>query len=125
MSIKGSPYARFRRAVETGSALLATAAARELAQLGLADALRLCLVYARDDPGRFDRAIVRWHARLCLDADGLDRPTAQTALAAACSLPGPHGRDACGLLAAIAAAHGLPEVAEVLDQWCERGTGGL
>jgi hypothetical protein len=32
---------------------------------------------------------VRWHARLCLDADGLDRLTAQTALAAASSLPRP------------------------------------
>jgi hypothetical protein len=33
-------------------------------------------VETHDDHGRFDRAIVRWHARLCLDADGLDRLTA-------------------------------------------------
>src|SRR5689334_18830264 len=50
VSIKGSPYARFRRAVETDSATLATAAARPLPQLTLADALRLCLLYARRDP---------------------------------------------------------------------------
>ena len=44
----------------------------ELSQLDLADVLRLCLVYARADSSRFDRAIVRWQARLCLDARGLD-----------------------------------------------------
>jgi hypothetical protein len=120
VSIKGSPYARFRRAVETDSATLATAAARELPQLTLADSLRLCLLYARSDPNRFDRAIVRWHGRLCLDAGGLDTPTAQNALAAAIALPTPHGRAAAGLLAAIAAAHDLPDIADVLDEWCAR-----
>ena len=80
------------------------------------------LLYARRDPDRFDRAIVRWHGRLCLDAGGLDTPTAQTALAAASSLPTPQGRAGAGLLAAIAAAHDLPDVADVLDQWRERDT---
>jgi len=37
-----------------------------------------------------------------------------------CSLPGPHGRDAALLLASNDAAHGLPEVAEVLDTWRTR-----
>ena len=87
VSIKGSAYARFRRALETDSPSLATAAAYELPRLNLADALRLCLVYARADRPRFDRAIVRWHARLCLDAKGLDPATAHTALAA-CAVPG-------------------------------------
>jgi hypothetical protein len=77
VSIKGSAYARFRRALETAdSASVATAAAYELPQLNLADALRLCLAYARADRSRCDRAIVRWHARLCLDAKGLDPLTA-------------------------------------------------
>ena len=88
VSIKGSAYARFRRALETDSPSLATAAAYELPQLNLADALRLCLVYARADPPRFDRAIVRWHARLCLDAK-TDPATAQIALAAATGLARP------------------------------------
>jgi hypothetical protein len=88
--------------------------------LGPADALRLCLVYARADRPRFGRAGVRWHGRLCLDACTLDPPTAQIALAAATALAGPHGRDAALLLASIAAAHDLPEVAEVLDEWCTR-----
>jgi hypothetical protein len=117
VSIKGSPYTRFRRAVQSDSPTLATAAAHELPQLDVADALRLCLVYARADRRRFDRAIVRWHARLCLDARTLEPTTAQTALAAAVALPGPYGRDAALLLAGIAAAHDLADVAEVLDEW--------
>jgi hypothetical protein len=75
--------------LETGSPSLATAAAYELAQLNLADALRLCLVYVRADRSRFDRAIVRWHARLCLDAKGLDPATAHAALTAATASPAP------------------------------------
>jgi hypothetical protein len=44
---------------------------------------------------------------------------AQTAFAAAAALPGPHGRDAV-LLASIATAHDLADVAEVLDEWRAR-----
>jgi hypothetical protein len=65
--------------VQSDSPTLATAAAHELPQLSLADALRLCLVYARADRRRFERAIVRWHARLCLDARTLEPATAQAA----------------------------------------------
>jgi hypothetical protein len=121
VSIKGSAYARFRRALETDSASLATAAAYELPQLNLADALRLCLVYARADRSRFDRAIVRWHARLCLDAKGVDPATAQIALAAATGLAGPHRHQAALLLAAIADDHQLSEVAVVLDECAHEG----
>jgi hypothetical protein len=46
--------------------------------------------------------------------------TAQTAFAAVAALPGPHGRDAAVLLAGIAAAHDLADVAEVLEEWRAR-----
>jgi hypothetical protein len=120
VSTKGSPYSRFRRAVQTDSAALATAAAHELSQLSLADALRLCLVYARADRERFDRAIVRWHARLCLEAKGIDATTAHVALAAATALAGPHGRQAAALLADIAEAHRLRDLAVALDESINR-----
>jgi hypothetical protein len=120
VSIKGSAYARFRRALETDSASLATAAAYELPQLNLADALRLCLVYARADRSRFERAIVRWHARLCLEAKGLDLATAQTALAAATGLARAQRHQSALLLAAIADDHQLSEVALVLKEWTHR-----
>lgn len=43
--VAGHPYAHFRRAVASGNLLIAEAAARELQQLNLADALELCLLY--------------------------------------------------------------------------------
>lgn len=67
VSIKGSPYAWFRRAIEAGRATDAWAAAHELEALSQADALALCLVLLDEDPARFDRAAVRWLARLAAD----------------------------------------------------------
>ena len=46
----GNPYARFRRALETGNETLVVAAARELPQVSLDDALRICLVLRGGDP---------------------------------------------------------------------------
>jgi hypothetical protein len=60
---QGHPYARFRRAIETGNPRIAEAAARELSQIGLWDALDLVLLY-RDDAERYERAAARWIARL-------------------------------------------------------------
>jgi hypothetical protein len=63
MTSQGHPYARFRRALATGNARVAEAAARDLQHVGLADALELVLLY-RDDPARYERAAARWIARL-------------------------------------------------------------
>ena len=65
---QGHRYAQFQRALKTGNAHLALAAAAELRQVGLADALSLCLLIRDDDPIRYDRAAVRWVA-LLLDRD--------------------------------------------------------
>ena len=43
MSIKGSPYANFRRALATGNLLLIRAAAAELPTVNLDDALEVCV----------------------------------------------------------------------------------
>jgi hypothetical protein len=66
----GSPYARFRRALGTGNEHLVLAAARELPQIALDDALRICLVLRTGDPGRYERAAVRWLGRFALEAHG-------------------------------------------------------
>ena len=55
MTSQGHPYARFRRALATGNARIAEAAARDLEHVSLADSLTLCLLY-RDDPERYERA---------------------------------------------------------------------
>src|SRR6476659_8151057 len=63
MTSEGHPYARFRRALATGNARIAEAAARDVKHIGLRDALELCLLY-RDDPPRYERASARWISRL-------------------------------------------------------------
>jgi hypothetical protein len=66
----GSAYARFRRALDTGNANLVIAAALELPQVALEDALRICLVFRDGDPARYERAAVRWLGRFALEAQG-------------------------------------------------------
>ena len=57
------PLRPVRARPKAGNAHLALAAAAELRQLGLADALSLVLLICDDDPQRYDRAAVRWLAR--------------------------------------------------------------
>jgi len=54
MTSQGNAYARFRRALERGNVTATLAAAAELRQLGLTDALEVCLVL-RSDPSQFER----------------------------------------------------------------------
>ena len=68
MTSDGSAYARFRRALETGNELLVLGAARELPQIALDDALRICLVLRDSDRVRYERAAVRWLGRFALEA---------------------------------------------------------
>jgi hypothetical protein len=67
----GSPYSRFRRALGSGNEHLVVAAARELPQIALDDALRICLVLRSGDPARYERAAVRWLGRFALEARGV------------------------------------------------------
>jgi hypothetical protein len=70
MTSDGNPYARFRRALVTGNEATVLAAARELPQIALDDALRICLVLRGGDPERYERAAVRWLGRFALEARG-------------------------------------------------------
>jgi hypothetical protein len=63
VSIRGSPYARFQRALETGNLTLIRGAAAELPRVSLEDALQVCLVIREHEPQAFDRAARRWLAR--------------------------------------------------------------
>ena len=87
MTSDGSPYARFRRALETGNELLVLGAARELPQIALDDALRICLVLRDGDPGRYERAAVRWLGRFALEARAVTIGDLRAAAAALDSLP--------------------------------------
>jgi hypothetical protein len=67
----GNAYSRFRRALQSGNETLVVAAARELPQVALDDALRICLVLRGGDPARYERAAVRWLGRFALEARGV------------------------------------------------------
>jgi hypothetical protein len=71
MGDAGSPYVRFRRSLETGNPHLVLAAARELPQVALDDALRICLVLRDGDSDRCERAAVRWLGRFALEGGGV------------------------------------------------------
>ncbi len=72
MASKGSPHARFRRALASGDPLLIRTAAAEVGHVDLADALAVCrALYAADDPA-YERAAVRFLGRFCLEG-GPDR----------------------------------------------------
>jgi hypothetical protein len=70
VSIKGSSYANFQRALKTGDLLLIRAAAAELPAINLEDALAICVLVRDRQPERFDRAVLRWLGRYCLERRG-------------------------------------------------------
>jgi hypothetical protein len=68
MTSAGGPHARFKRALDTGNVLLIRAAAAELpTPPPLDDALRVCLLLRQGEPAMYDRAVVRWLGRFCLE----------------------------------------------------------
>jgi hypothetical protein len=60
---QGRPYGIFKKALQRGNVLAALAAARELPQISLADALDLTILVARKDPRRHTRTAARWLQR--------------------------------------------------------------
>ncbi|MBA2349463.1 MAG: hypothetical protein H0V81_14340 [Solirubrobacterales bacterium] len=67
MTSQGSAYARFRRALATGNLTLIRAAAAELPQVRLDDALEVCVLLRDREPQRYEAAAVRWIARFCVE----------------------------------------------------------
>src|ERR1700754_824234 len=106
MTSDGSPYARFRRALDTGNELLVLNAARELPQIALEDALWICLVLRDGDPGRYDRAAVRWLGRFALEARAATIAALRAAAAAREALPSGTG-EAMEQLQRLCVARGI------------------
>jgi hypothetical protein len=106
MTSDGNPYARFRRALETGNEMLVSAAARELPQVALDDALRICLLLRGGDPGRYERAAVRWLGRFALEGRQMTIADLRLAAEALDDLP-EHAGEAMERLQALCLAHGV------------------
>jgi hypothetical protein len=64
MTSQGSAHGRFQRAIRRRHVQAAEMAAKEMRQLSLIDALALVACYARTGSPKFDKAAVRWLARL-------------------------------------------------------------
>ena len=121
MTSQGSPHARFQRAIASRNALVVWATASELPHVSLDDALALCLLLAESDPARFERAAVRWHARLCREASAVTIDESALALSALNALPGRGGDAAAQALASLCQAHGLDRAVLRLEEWLSRG----
>src|SRR5438045_8629559 len=102
----GNPYARFRRALETGNEALVTTAALELPTIALDDALRICLVLRGGDPGRYERAAVRWLGRFALEGRGVTIDDLRLAADALDALP-ERATEAMERLQRLCVAHGV------------------
>jgi len=119
VSIKGGSYQRFKRALDLGNPTLVRAAAAELPQIGLEDALAICLVLLEHEPRTFPAAAARWHARLCLERR-LTLDEAALATAALSGLAGQRPQAAVAALAGLCRSHALPGAARRLDGWLAR-----
>lgn len=106
MTSDGTPYGRFRRALRMGNLAQVRAAAAELPQVSLDDALAVVLLMDARDDERYERAAVRWLARLVSEHPSIGLAELGLGLTALEALP--HNRDAAvSVLAGICARHGV------------------
>ena len=113
MSSDGSPYARFQRALRIGRLSLVRAAAAELPRIDLDDALSICLLISEQDAERYERAAVRWLARMSLEVPTVRIEDLRAGLLAFEALPeNPDGARIA--LADLCMRHGLERAAQGL-----------
>jgi hypothetical protein len=117
LSIKGSPRKWFDAALARGDAASAWAAACELGQLNLADALALCLLLRDQHPPLYERAAARWVARLALEARAMRLADLGLAVAALQALHGAERDGGAEALTVLCEQHGQGDAADVLERW--------
>lgn len=98
---QGHLPAEYARACANGNYLIAAGIAAQLKPLALGEALLLLPLIADNEPGKFDAAAVRWHARYGFERRGVDLSSSALALAALGALRGPRRADALRLLAGL------------------------
>ena len=70
-----------------------------------------------DDPKKFRREALRWHARYCGDLPDVGFEEAQAVLACLAGLSGRRPKPAASALAELVHRHGLERASEVLVRW--------
>ncbi|HET9480396.1 MAG TPA: hypothetical protein VFP98_01445 [Candidatus Polarisedimenticolia bacterium] len=116
MTAQGSAYARFRRALDSRNATVALPTATQLDFVSLPDALELVLLLV-DDPRRFRRAALRWHARCCAEVQDVGFEEAHAVLACLAGLAGRKPKVAAESLAALVHCRGFRQAGEALLRW--------
>jgi hypothetical protein len=117
MTSQGSALVRFDRAVQTGNPNIVIAAADELPRpVQLRDALRVLLVLAAADPGRYPLAAARFGARLVTERN-LSVAEAQLAFAALQTLSGSDPLAGGEALCVLLEQHSERDGARYLDEW--------
>ncbi|MGD0198289.1 MAG: hypothetical protein ABSC56_10355 [Solirubrobacteraceae bacterium] len=119
MTSDGRPYARFRRALDSGSIAVIRSTAAELEHVELEDGLAICLAFLELEQQTFPRAATRWVARLTLER-GLALEESQLALAAMSALSGPAARAGAEALIELCARHRLERVEPTIATWLQR-----
>ena len=117
MGESGSPYARFRRAIERRQPTAALSAAAELRHVPLTDALELLLLLRDRDPDRYPRAALRWHGRLCREVRAISLSEAVAVLALLAALADSADRSPAGALAELLDGRALDQPARILTRW--------
>ena len=86
MTSQGTAHGRFTRAIERGNLFQAELALREMGRPSLLVALDYLELLAEVKPEKLERAAVRWHGRLEVEAAAMTLAESQLALAAVASL---------------------------------------
>jgi hypothetical protein len=114
VSVKGSSYARFQRALRLGQLDQIRDAAAELPRVDIVDALAVCLLMSAQRDPRYDRAATRWLARFALERPNVSLADVREAVAALNALPA-NPVAARQSLAALCTTHGLARAARIAD----------
>jgi hypothetical protein len=116
MTSQGHPYAIFRRALDRRNGPAAWAAAAELPQLSLEDALALCSLMAGRDAARFERAAARWVARYLAEEPRVEMEELRLTTELLASLSGPHAAAAGRALRELFVARGRSDLIDALQR---------
>lgn len=118
MTSQGHAITRLHRVLATPgtSVLQVRAAAAELEQIALEDALAILLGLYDRQPDTFPKAAARWGARLVLERR-LPLVDAQLTLAALAALPGPGAVAGAEALIELSERYGLRRVDELVGAW--------
>jgi hypothetical protein len=117
MGADAAPYARLRRALDAGVLPSAEMAARECRTLAPEDALHLCLLMAKCNDPRFERAAIRWAGRAMAERPRIGFVGARELVGALEGLRGSSPPTAGARLSVLLQAAGADECARLVARF--------